>query len=345
MQESNIDRLLNYEQGERIIGKLQDIAGNVAMNIPIPVPVMTEFDYDGTPKTLQFTNLNVERTIVIDGTATDGGIYTCKVYLKNSNDKWFDGTTAAKEYVWHIYDTSWAYAADETIVELVAAADAGECDLHDDYGWSVGDERVVHLNAILADSYNYAHAAQDVTLVLMDTDHYELKTPVTSGSNCHFVVGFKECLAESEMMETSATNANGWHNSRGRKCCDAIFDGMIPSSLQPIFKQFKVKTSSNGNNTSITTYEDGKLALFGGKEITGDDASGQSIEAPVLSQIAYYAVSANRCKVTTGGTAVTWWLRSPSINYGSGFRCMSVSGGGSEDQAKVPKYFAPFGVI
>lgn len=246
-------------------------------------------------------------------------------------------------------DKSWERASDATLVKMVAAADAGQLNL-EDY-WSVGAERHVFLNAMEAGDSNVAHAAQWATLVLMDTNHYNLKTPVTSGSTCHFVVGFKNCLEEHEKIEDSDINSNGWANTRARRCCDAIFNTMIPSTLQPIFKQFEVVTASKGGSNptsgSLQTYSDGKLALFAEKEV-GWTAQAYSVisEQNALRQIQYYEVMSNRIKyVGNGSSSSRWWLRSPSWSSSSSYVIMYTGGSPSIAGSSTLSGFAPFGVI
>ena len=90
---------------------------------------------------------------------------------------------------------TWADGTDEQIVAMVQAADKGRINLAD--YWHVGDERVVHLDAMEATGVDESHDAQDVTLVLMNTGGKTLNTPTEGGrTTCSFIVGQKDSLNE-----------------------------------------------------------------------------------------------------------------------------------------------------
>lgn len=233
---------------------------------------------------------------------------------------------------------SWATSSDAEIVAAIQALDTGV--ITTSYlGWGVGDERVVHLNAISAGSYNVAHAAQDVTLVIYEVDNY-------NGVG-HYIIGFKDCLNEKEKMEDTNTNANGWHNSKGRKCCDAIYN-MIPSSLSPIFKTFTVTSATKGgSDTPGTTDQSGKLALLAEKEIFGSKSYSCQDEfnsSKVHSQFTWFKTSANK-KKKNAGIDFYWFGRSSSYNNSTTFCCTLPSGASGRDNASYEYGFAPFGVI
>ena len=245
-----------------------------------------------------------------------------------------DNIIASLEYEPPV-DYSWSGATDENLATAIANLHAGTTTISE-LGWSVGDERTMSLSAIAAGSYNVAHAAQDVTLVIMDTNAY-------NGTG-NLVWGLKDCLLETETMETSATNANGWHNSRGRKCCDAIWS-MFPSWFRSSCLQFSVKSASQGGSDSASiTSQSGYLALFAEKEIFGSKTNSVSTEANALTQIEYYKTSANRIK-KVNGSANSWWERSPCYNFATAF--CSVGANGTADTANAAHSFgfAPFGVI
>ena len=234
---------------------------------------------------------------------------------------------------------SWTSGTNEQIAAIIEALDNGDITT-DDLSWTQGDERTVSLNAISAGTYNIAHAAQTATLVIMKVGAY-------NGTG-HYVIGFKNSLAEGEKMENSNTNANGWHNSRGRKCCDDIFN-MIPSDLQPAFKTFTVYSATNGGtDTPGTTAQSGKLALFAEKEIFGSKtySTTSEINDSHISQIPYYSVAANRIKkLGDSGSAAVWWERSPYSTTAANFCIVTGNGNAAYYTASSAYGFAPFGVI
>lgn len=257
--------------------------------------------------------------------------------------------------------TSWAEAPDEVIVAMVQAADRGEIDLAD--YWSVGDERQVQLSAMAASGSNdygswavgESHVAQTVTLVLMDTGHYTLKTPVKDKNKntrtvCSFVVGQKNMLAngttrEDGYMNGSNLNSGSWNSCDRRSWCNAAYRAAIPSTLRSVFKQFEVKTIATPNGSTMQTADD-YFALFAEKEVFGSASYSNNTEASNLSQITYYAKSANRIKKAgNAGSASGWWERSPMYDSQYSFGFVKSGGGAGFNNAGVNLGLAPFGVI
>lgn len=203
---------------------------------------------------------------------------------------------------------TWGGGTDEEIIACIEALDDGTLTT-EDLGWDVGDVRTISLNAISAGTYNVAHAAQDQAFVIMEVSDY-------NGVG-HYIIGLESVIKENETIELTNTNQNGWHNSRGRRCCDAIFD-MIPSSISPIFKEFTVTTSTKGNsNTPGTTDQTCKISIPAEKEIFGTKVKSSSSEFnsdKVHSQLEWYKTSSNLIK-RVNNTIQNWWERSPY--YGS----------------------------
>lgn len=253
-------------------------------------------------------------------------------------------TTNAERTVIVEKPITWADGTDEEIVAMVAAADRGELNLSD--FWHVGDERVVHLSAMeamspLADT----HAAQDVTLVLMNVGGKTLNSPTESGrTECSFIVGQKECLNETGQMNPTATNVGGWEACQRRTWCNNVYYNAIPSTLRPIFKQVKNKTSNGGSHPSASIESVDYFAMAAEYEVHGTYvASSQTYEAD-LQQFNYYTTSLNR-KKRVNGSQSTWWERSPRDAEGTYFGLTDGSGDTGSRNANLNTGLAPFGCI
>lgn len=256
---------------------------------------------------------------------------------------------------------SWADGTDAEIVGMVQAADRGEIDLRD--YWHVGDERTVRLSAIPASGSNDygiwdvpdSHIAQDVTLVLMDTNKYELVTPVldknkNTRNKCSFVVGLKNALIEPGRIWLNDRVITWNYNDKGYRHAwlNRAFAGAIPSTLIDMFKTFKVISATAQNSTELTVTED-LFSLFAAREVfdTYDGYMSTEQEWNANSQIEYYKTAANRQKVV-GGSNVGWWTRSVQKNnsdYGSDFTSVSTAGGHIRTEPSANLSIAPFGVI
>lgn len=223
---------------------------------------------------------------------------------------------------------TWADGTDAEIADMVAAADNGDIDLHD--YWSVGDERVVRLSAMTASGSNTfgswnvgePHVAQDITLVLMDTDRYELETPVlnmdgTPRNRCSFVVGMKNALLETGYLQSGNTPSQTtvWGTMHRRYWCDAAFPGALPTDLVSAFKRFNVIFRGQ-NNYSISSIVS-LFSMFSLGEITEvePDYYDDTERNAVLPVLEYYNTPENRIKhAGLNGGIVKYWTRS-SFTY------------------------------
>ena len=181
--------------------------------------------------------------------------------------------------------------------------------------FAVGDEKTIELTT-----------GEQVTLVILGFNHDDL----TSGGKAGITIGMKELLATKYRMNASNTNAGGWDESEMRTTTMQTLLGQLPSDLQAAIKSVNKKATSGGASTTIKTSSD-KLFLFSEVEIDGTTSSGYASEG---EQYEYWktvkdgTVAADRVKKLSngGGSASTWWLRSPSVSGSSSFRYVSSTG-------------------
>jgi hypothetical protein len=232
----------------------------------------------------------------------------------------------------------WSTGTDEQIVAMVEAMDAGTLSIEDS-GWKVGDERVVQLSAMAATGVGESHAAQSVTLVLMDSGKFDL----VGGGKDHFVVGQKHSLNEAGYMNSSNTNSGSWEGSARRQWCNDVYRAAIPEALRGIFKQFNVITAESYNGSTNKVSKD-YFALFAEQEIFGTRTYSNTTEAAALSQIEWYKTANNREK-NRSGSARGWWERSPHSSASGSF-CYVGSGGNANGYSASDTYgLAPFGCL
>ena len=246
----------------------------------------------------------------------------------------------------------WSSGTDEQIVAMVAAADRGEINLAD--YWAVGDTRTVHLSAMEATSVGESHEEQDVELVLMHAGEYKLNKAVASGRDtCSFVVGMKDALAEGGYMNSTNTNTGSWNGCARRTWCNNVFKNAIPSSLSPIFKQFKTITAETYNGTALQTSVDW-FALPAEREIFGAGygyagngyANNTEAASTDIFQFTWYRTTANQIKkLGMTGSASYWWERSPRYSNSRSFCCVDSYGNASGNAASYAYGVAPFGCI
>ncbi len=241
---------------------------------------------------------------------------------------------------------TWASGSDADIVAMVEAADAGLISLGD--YWAVGQERTVTLPAMAATNVGETHAAQTVTLVLLNKGGKTL----TSGKTCSFIVGLKDSLNETGYMNSSNTNTGSWESSKRRAWCNNEFKtAMLSTGIGAIFKQHYNITAQTYNGTTNQTSTDW-FALAAAKEIFGGTASSAGsatsysnlTEFNALTQFSYYTDSSHRIK-KINGSADRWWERSPSCYYSDAFCYVRSGGTADRDGASYTRGLAPFGCI
>ena len=204
--------------------------------------------------------------------------------------------------------------------------------------WNVGDTRTVHLNAMAATGVGESHAEQDVEIVLMNaggmTD--------TSGTECAFMWGMKNCLNEMGYMNSTGTNSGGWPATARATWCENVLYPAFGSDFNRLFREFK-HTSCDGTNGTTEVSKTGHCALFSEKMVFGSIAYTGAAENshPYLQ---WYQTTSNRIK-TTNGSPSKWWLSSPG-EYGSAFFVgVSVSGGRGNNAANGAHGISAFGLF
>lgn len=260
-----------------------------------------------------------------------GKALTCEVVDTSDN---FDNSINSNESYPH---ASWAKSSDAKVAYTVAAADAGTIKLAD--YWKSGDTRTVKLSAMgTISGINETHAEQSVVYVLSDPGHYTL----ANGKPCSFTVIQKDCLNERGKMNTSATSSGGWDASPRRTWCNTTYRDALPAALKSIFKQFKV-TTANGSGSGTTVSTD-YFSLFSEKEIFGSISYSNSTAEAANTQLEYFKTSGNRIK-KVGGSANSWWERSPNSGYSSYFCHVNSDGSANGSNAGNTYGLAPFGCI
>lgn len=247
---------------------------------------------------------------------------------------------------------TWAGGTDEEIVKMVKLADAGLINLSD--YWAVGDTRTVQLSAMSNTGVGENHDAQEVDLVLMHAGGYNLNEAVASGrTECSFIVGQKDSLATAGYMNSSNTNSGSWNGSARRTWCNSVYKNALPSTLLPIFKQFKTITAQTYNGSTNQESVDyfalpASKEVFGGSASSAGNGTGHSnlTEFNALFQFDYFKTASNRIKkLGKTGSASIWWERSPYYDNSTLFCSVYSSGDAVNDYASSTRGLAPFGCI
>lgn len=240
---------------------------------------------------------------------------------------------------------SFATATDEEITSILDAVRNGDISVND-LGWSVGDERSVHLSAMAATGVGESHVEQDQTLIILHgSDVFDL---VDGGKNL-FVIGLKNVLAngttsEGGYINSTDTNVGGWKDSARRSWCDNVFMKALPTEVQKWFKKFKYLAGKGNKSTETDELENyftfaSRFEAFGNNSYTA---------AENTIQFDYYKTQANRikCPGDSGeGYALYWFLRSASTSNTTNFSFVGGGGTAGAVEASWPYGLSPFGCI
>ena len=211
---------------------------------------------------------------------------------------------------------TWANSSWSDIATMLQMHYAGQLDIHD--YWNVGDTRTVSLAAMSATGVGESHVAQDVELVLMSADHYDMSD---DSGKAAFVWGCKNLLASTSANEYGYMNSSQsnyrWKDCPRRTWCNSVFKNSIPNEFQALLKQVKIKSGdiSTGSSSLVDDY----IFFPAEKEIFGINSAASSTSESTLAQYGWYEVDANKKKYGFDDVARGWWTRSAASGLSDGF--------------------------
>ena len=170
-----------------------------------------------------------------------------------------------------------------------------------------------------------AHAEQDIVLVLMDKNVYDLSD---GSGKCAAVVGMKDSLNERGQMNSTATNVGGWNACERRQWCNNDFRNALPATTRALFKQFKSVAANGGSAESTAVTSDDYFTLPAEKEVFGETTYANATVEADFSQLDWYGTASNRIKKMNGG-AFDYYNRSAyysAVGFNQWF-CVVTSGG------------------
>lgn len=201
---------------------------------------------------------------------------------------------------------SWADGTDAEILAMIESADRGDLDLTT--VWNVGDERVVHLDAINTYPSGIAetHQAKDVVLVLAAKDtgvadntnpcyKYQYKTGTAGRTYPSFIVYQKTVMYSYGAITTAQSTGignQGWNGTPRRTWCNDYYSQALPSGLLPIFKEVILRQATAAN--AMQTSDGDKFFFPTEKEIQGARTYSPQVEADEFPQWQYFTDPDNK---------------------------------------------------
>lgn len=237
---------------------------------------------------------------------------------------------------------TWADASNETLVNMVAAADRGELNLRD--YWNVGDIRRVTLQSIspVANSVMNAQPQQTIELMLLydsisDTKYELVEETISHRNRPSFVVGLKNCLENLSPIDydiTSKTLSTAYSDSMSfsesfdfyqsikssgttklDKWLNENFYNALPTSIATILKS--VKVIYNDLILQEVNYAQNAPANYSGV-YSKRGTKNQKIALP-----SSYEVVSDKITSSIGGTGATsytiQWVGASVVTYKGSF--------------------------
>ena len=130
-------------------------------------------------------------------------------------------------------------------------------------------------------------------------------------------------------MNSTDTNSGGWKSSAMRTSTMATMKSYLPSAWQSIIKPVNKASGTGGGSSSGTETVSDNCFLLAEIEIFGSTKHSVSGEG---TQYAYYKAGNSKAK-NKGGSAYTWWERSPKPGNSTLFCIVSSIGNASYTNA------------
>ena len=187
--------------------------------------------------------------------------------------------------------------------------------------WKVGEQKAMTISG------------KDYLIDIIGINH----DTYTAGGTAPLTFQLHDCYADKKAMNSSNTNSGGWTSCAMRSTHLPAILALMPTEVQNGIREVSKLTSAGNRSTTINTTAD-KLFLLSEVEVFGSITSSVSGEG---TQYDYYKAGNSKVK-KLGGSADSWWERSPNVSSSTGF-CRVKSSGLSEGYRANYAYGVAFG--
>jgi len=157
--------------------------------------------------------------------------------------------------------------------------------------------------------------------VILDFNHDPLAADTSKTAGITF--GMLNCLATTQQMNSSDTNAGGYDGSKMFTTINTVFYDKLPADMKQYVKKVRKKASAGSQSSTIKSFD---VFTFLLAEIEVFNTTNRSFPGEGTFY-PYFATAANRIKkLGESGSACPWWLRSPRSTISTHF-CSVASDG------------------
>ena len=202
------------------------------------------------------------------------------------------------------------------VISLFSAAISNNSDITNETSVIYLDNGDIHRKVSIGDQVTLSLNGTNYAFDVIGFNHDTLTTSTAYGAttktgNAGITLQMHDLFATTYQMNSSETNSGGWKSSAMRTSTMATMKGYMPAAWQAAIKPVNKASGLGGGSSSGTETVSDSCFLLAEIEIFGSTKYSVSGEG---TQYAYYK-EGNSARKNKGGSAYSWWERSPYSGF------------------------------
>lgn len=237
------------------------------------------------------------------------------------------GTTASLTAHSGVSYTNGLNGLEADVISLFSAAISNKSDITNETSVIYLDNGDIHRKVSIGDQVTLSINGTNYAFDIIGFNHDDLTTSTAYGEEtatgkAGITFQMHDMFATTYQMNSSETNSGGWKSSAMRTSTMSTMKGYMPAAWQTAIKPVNKVSGTGGGSSSATETVSDSCFLLAEIEIFGSTKYSVSGEG---TQYAYYKAG-NSTRKNKGGSAYSWWERSPYSGFSRNF-CIVDSGG------------------
>ena len=213
------------------------------------------------------------------------------------------------------------------VISLFSAAISNNSDITNETSVVYLDNGDIHRKVSIGDQVTLSLNGTNYAFDVIGFNHDDLTTSTAYGEEtatgkAGITFQMHDLFATFYAMNSSNTNNGGWKSSNMRASTMPLMKGYLPATWQTAIKPVNKVSGTGGGSTSGTETVSDSCFLLAEIEIFGSTVYSVSGEG---TQYAYYKAGNSKVK-NKGGSANSWWERSPRSDGSNSFCRVTSSG-------------------
>lgn len=220
------------------------------------------------------------------------------------------------------------------VISLFSAAISNNSDITNETSVVYLDNGDIHRKVSVGDQVTLSLNGTNYAFDVIGFNHDTLTDSMAYGEEtatgkAGITFQMHDLFATTYKMQNTNINRGGWNGSAMRTSTMATMKGYLPDDWEAIIKPVNKVSGTGGGSSSGTETVSDSCFLLAEIEIFGSTTYSVSGEG---TQYAYYKAGNSKVK-KKGGSANTWWERSPRSGDKSSFCCVRFNGNTAMDVA------------